>query len=78
MAPNWHRLIRFIAEEDGQIHLGEIDHERYPDVGLASLSGEKIKARLITGSVFDGIVTDKILHVAHVRDPVVLLNGCGN
>lgn len=67
MSPNWTRLIRFVAEEDGQIHLGEIDHEQYPDVGLASLNNERIQARLVTGSVFDGVITDKTLHVSHVR-----------
>lgn len=66
MAPSWTRLIRFIAQEDGQIHLGEVDSKQLPDVGLASLNGEKIQARLVTGSVFDGIVTEKTLHVAHV------------
>jgi hypothetical protein len=35
MAPNWTRLVRFIAEEDGQIHLGVIDSTDYPDVGIA-------------------------------------------
>lgn len=72
MAPNWHRLIRFVAEEDGQTHLGEIDHKQYPDVGLARLNTEKLKARLVTGSVFDGVVTDRVLHVAHVRSAIVL------
>lgn len=66
MSPKWTRLIRFIAEEDGQVHLGEIDVKEYADIGLAVLKGEKIVARLIQGSIFDGIVTDKTLHVARV------------
>jgi hypothetical protein len=71
MAPNWQRLIRFIAEEDGNPHLGEIDHAQCADIGLASLNGERVKARLVTGSVFDGTVRDTMLHVAHVRAPVL-------
>ncbi|RMJ22007.1 Fumarylacetoacetate FAA hydrolase family [Aspergillus sp. HF37] len=70
MAPNWQRLIRFIAEEDGNTHLGEVDHAQCPDIGLASLNGEKVKARLVTGSVFDGTVTDTMLHVAHLLPPI--------
>lgn len=66
MAPNWTRLVRFIAEEDGQIHYGEVDTKRYPDVGLATFSGEKIAARLVQGSIFDGTVTDKSLTIARV------------
>lgn len=58
--------MRFIAEEDGQIHLGEINKNEYPDVGLAVLNGEKIKAKLINGSLFDGVVTDKQLTVGRV------------
>jgi hypothetical protein len=67
MAPNWTHLIRFIAEEDGQIHLGQVDAQRFPDVGLAMLKGEKLDAKLIKGSAFDGVVTEKILHVAQVQ-----------
>lgn len=65
MAPNWSRLIRFIAEEDGQVHLGEVDGGR--DIGLALLNKETVTAKLVTGSVFDGTVTEKQLHVAQVR-----------
>lgn len=64
MAPVWTRLIRFIAEEDGQVHLGEVDANR--DVGLALLNKETITAKLVTGSIFDGAVTDKQLRVAQV------------
>ena len=66
MTPNWTRLIRFIAQEDGQIHLGEVDAKQFPDVGLAALNGERITAKLINGSVFDGVVTEKSLHIAQV------------
>lgn len=64
MAPNWSRLIRFISEEDGQVHMGEVDGGR--DIGLALLNKETVTAKLVTGSVFDGIVTEKQLHVAQV------------
>lgn len=66
MTPNWTRLVRFIAEEDGQVHLGEVDAERNPDVGLAMFKGEKVTAKLVQGSIFDGVVTDKYLQVARV------------
>lgn len=65
MAPNWSRLIRFIAEEDGQVHLGEVDGGR--DIGLALLNKETVTAKLVTGSIFDGTVTEKQLHVSQVN-----------
>jgi len=68
MAPNWTHLIRFIAQEDGQVHLGQVDPKQWPDVGLAVLKGETVTAKLVKGSVFDGVVTDKLLHVAQVSD----------
>ncbi|KAL4994848.1 hypothetical protein BDV10DRAFT_197182 [Aspergillus recurvatus] len=70
MAPTWTRLIRFIAEEDGQAHLGQVDPTRYPDIGLAVVSGERIAVRLVTGSVFDGTVIERILHVARLLAPI--------
>ncbi|KAI8665758.1 Fumarylacetoacetate hydrolase [Fusarium keratoplasticum] len=70
MAPNWTHLIRFISEEDGQIHLGEVDAQQFPDVGLATLKGEKITAKLIQGSVYDGVVTDKTMHVSRLLSPI--------
>lgn len=66
MARNWTRLVQYIAEEDGQIHLGDVDAKQYPDVGLAAMNGERITAKLINGSVFDGVVTGKCLHIAQV------------
>jgi hypothetical protein len=67
MAPQWTHLIRFIAEETNLIHLGQIDPKEYPDVGLASVEGKKIVAKEITGSIFDGVVTEKTLTVKQVR-----------
>ncbi|EHA51936.1 fumarylacetoacetate hydrolase domain-containing protein 2A [Pyricularia oryzae 70-15] len=68
MAPSWTRLIRFIAEEDGLTHLGEVIGDA--DVGLAHHAGQKIQAKLITGSAFDGVVTDKTLTVARLLCPL--------
>lgn len=64
---NWTHLIRFIAEEDGQVHLGQINSQDHPDVGLSAFEGKRISAKLVTGSIFDGSVTDKTLTVARVR-----------
>ena len=64
--PGWTHLIRFVAEETSQIHLGQIDPKEYPDLGLASFEGKKITAKEITGSIFDGVVTDKVLTVKQV------------
>ena len=66
MAPTWTNLVRFISEEDGQVHLGEVDPSRYPDVGIAVLNGERIATKLVTGSIFDGVVTNTVLHIARV------------
>jgi len=66
MAPGWTHLIRFIAEEDGQIHLGQIDSSVYPDVGFAIFEGKKVEAKLVLGSIYDGVVTEKKLRVKHV------------
>jgi hypothetical protein len=67
MAHNWTHLVRFIAEEDGQIHLGQVDAKKWADIGLATTSGQKVEAKLVKGSVFDGVVVDKTLHIAQVE-----------
>jgi len=64
--PTWTHLIRFLAEEDGQIHLGNIDAKKYPDVGLSTFKGEKVIANLVNGSVFDGVVLKKTMTVKQV------------
>jgi hypothetical protein len=66
MSPQWTHLIRFVAEETGLVHLGQIDAIVYPDIGLASLEGKTIVANEISGSIFDGVVTDKVLTVKQV------------
>jgi hypothetical protein len=65
-SPLWTHLVRFLAEEDGQIHLGQIDTNVCPDVGLALYKGERINATLVAGSVFDGSVTDKTMTISKV------------
>ena len=59
-------MIRFLAEEDNQIHLGQIDSFANADVGRDAYSGKRIEAKLIVGSIFDGKVTDKTLVVKQV------------
>ncbi|KAL4982332.1 hypothetical protein BDW68DRAFT_182651 [Aspergillus falconensis] len=68
MAPT--RLIRFFAEEDGQTHLGEVDVTQFADIGLTAANGERVAARLVTGSIFGGTVTEKTLHVARTGVPL--------
>ncbi|KAJ5379392.1 hypothetical protein N7509_012511 [Penicillium cosmopolitanum] len=70
MSSSWTHLIRFIAEEDGLIHIGQVDSEKFPDVGLSTFRGDKISAKLINGTIFDGIVTDKTFHVAKLLSPL--------
>ncbi|TQS31658.1 hypothetical protein Golomagni_08054, partial [Golovinomyces magnicellulatus] len=67
--PAWTHLIRFKAVEDGQVHLGQlVDTSR--DVGVDSVSGSTIKAYLINGDVFNGVVTDKVYTVSHLLSPI--------
>ncbi|KAL5591180.1 hypothetical protein FOVSG1_010069 [Fusarium oxysporum f. sp. vasinfectum] len=69
MATQWTHLIRFIAVEDGLVHLGQVS-DTSMDVGLATFEKKEVKAHLITGSVFDGRVTDKTLTVAQLLSPL--------
>lgn len=71
--PSWTHLIRFIAVEDGQIHLGQlVDPTR--DVGQDSLHGISIHAFVIEGSIYDGRVTESELEVKQVRLRLLSLN----
>ena len=70
MPSNWTHLIRFVAQEDGQIHLGQVDPKTYPDLGIASVEKKKIEAYLITGSIFNGLVTEKKMTVAQLLSPI--------
>lgn len=63
--PSWTHLIRFVAREDDQIHLGQlVDTSR--DIGLDSIEGNEIKAYLINGDIFHGSVTKHIYTVSKV------------
>lgn len=66
--PSWTHLIRFVAVEDHQSHIGQlVDTSR--DVGLDSFEGREIKAYLINGTIFGGEVTKTVLTVKHVSCP---------
>lgn len=63
--PSWTHLVRFIAVEDSQEHLGQlVDTTR--DVGLDSVDGKEIAVYLIDGTIFDGKVMNEVLHVKQV------------
>ncbi|KAM3067767.1 hypothetical protein ACMFMG_011502 [Clarireedia jacksonii] len=68
----WTHLVRFIAKEDGQVHLGNVDVQKYPDVGLSTFKGEEVKVQLVTGSIFDGVVTEKTFTVNQLLSPISL------
>lgn len=62
---SWTHLVRFVAIEDNQIHLGQVvDTDR--DIGRDAADGKEIPVYLIDGTIFDGRVTAEILHVKHV------------
>lgn len=64
--PSWTHLVRFIAVEDCQVHLGQlVDTTR--DVGRDTVDGVEIAVKVIEGTIFDGRVTDEIMHVKQVR-----------
>ncbi|KAH8654830.1 hypothetical protein BGZ61DRAFT_500456 [Ilyonectria robusta] len=71
-ARRWTHVIRFILKEDGRIHLGQIDRKKPLDIRLAFLEGKEVEANCISRSVFDGVVTDRKLHVADT--PLIPLN----
>lgn len=63
--PSWTHLIRFVAEEDSQSHIGQlVDTSR--DVGLDTFEGKPVRAYDIVGTIFDGEVTKTILTVKYV------------
>ncbi|QYT05585.1 Fumarylacetoacetate hydrolase domain-containing protein 2A [Trichoderma simmonsii] len=68
MERNWTHLIRFIAEEDNQVHLGQIDPSI--DIGLDIEAGKLVKANLVIGSAFDGKVSNKVLTVKQLLCPI--------
>lgn len=63
--PDWTHLVRFIAVEDNQIHLGQlVDTSR--DIGLDSVNGVEIKAYLIVGDLYSGKITSHVYTVKQV------------
>lgn len=66
MASEWTHAVRFIAEEDGEAHLGQVDPTKWQDVGLAVSRGQRVDVNLISGSLFNGQITDTVLHIALV------------
>lgn len=66
MGPSWTHLVRFIAGEDNKVHLGQIDVRQWPDCGLAILQGQKVQAKVVFGDIFEGRVSDKVLHIKKV------------
>ncbi|KAL4891190.1 2-keto-4-pentenoate hydratase [Aspergillus ambiguus] len=66
---SWTHLVRFIAVEDSQVYLGQpVDTTR--DVGQDSINGTEIAVHVINGTIFDGKVTNKIMHVKKLLSPV--------
>ncbi|KIW61309.1 hypothetical protein PV05_01447 [Exophiala xenobiotica] len=62
-------IIRFIANEDNRIHLGQlVDTSR--DVGLDTFDGKKVEAYLINGSIFAPEVTSVVYTVKQLLSPV--------
>lgn len=60
--PSWTHLIRFIAVEDSLVHLGQlVDTSR--DIGQDTINGVRIAAYVIQGTIYDGRVTEEIMHV---------------
>lgn len=67
--PAWTHLVRFIAVEDEQIHLGQlVDTTR--DVGLDSVEGREIKAYLINGDAYTGLVTKIVYTIRKLLSPI--------
>lgn len=64
--PAWTHLIRFVAVEDGQPHIGQLVDTSL-DIGLATFEGRKVEAYNIIGTIFDGQVTKDVLTVQSVR-----------
>ncbi|PYH80331.1 fumarylacetoacetate hydrolase [Aspergillus uvarum CBS 121591] len=66
---SWTHLIRFVAVEDNHIHLGQLVNTEQ-DVGKDSVNGVDIPVYLIEGTIFDGRVTDQLMHVKQILAPV--------
>lgn len=65
---SWTHLVRFIASEDHQIHLGQlVDTTR--DIGQDTVDGVDIAVFLIEGTINNGRVTKQTMHVKQVGFP---------
>jgi hypothetical protein len=62
----WTHIVRFIAVEDNQVHLGQLINASR-DVGRDSAEGVNIPVYVVNGTIFDGQVTKVILHIKTVR-----------
>jgi hypothetical protein len=65
---SWTHLIRFVALEDHEVHLGQLV-DTAQDVGLSTLNNVEVKAYLIQGTIFNNVVTKHILTVKQVSGP---------
>ncbi|KAJ6560166.1 hypothetical protein B0H19DRAFT_1146653 [Mycena capillaripes] len=67
----WTRLIRFVAAETSQVHIGQ-PVDAVLDVGLAAHRGNAIKAHEIVGSALDpsASVSKKVLTVKQLLSPL--------
>lgn len=63
---SWTHLIRFVAFEDDQVHLGQLVVPTR-DVGLDFIDEVPVYAFEIEGSIYKGQVTGKALQVRKVR-----------
>ncbi|EXJ68435.1 uncharacterized protein A1O5_08227 [Cladophialophora psammophila CBS 110553] len=65
----WAHLIRFVAVEDGKVHLGQpIDNAR--DIGLDTFDEVTVQAFRIEGTIFDGRVTKEVVTVKKLLAPI--------
>lgn len=66
----WTHLIRFVAEEDNHVHLGQLVDVNQ-DVGLATLDKKTVKAYPIQGDIFSGTVSSaSTLTVKQLLSPI--------
>lgn len=67
---NWTHLIRFVAKEDNQVHLGQL-FDTTRDIGLDSVAGVPITAYEIQGTIYNGTVNkSKVFTVETLLSPV--------
>ena len=61
--------MRFVAEETGQVHLGQV--VGVDDIGSAVFAGQgQIKVKLIEGDIYNGVVGTKELTVRQLLSPL--------